>query len=62
MVPADSDGTPVMEADGRINTQGGMYIDNRRAQLPSLEDVIVVSKIDTLRMNSQYALIFTAVG
>jgi hypothetical protein len=54
----DSDG---MEERG-INTQGGILIDRNRAHLPSLDDVIVIHKIDTLRINSQYALIFSAVG
>jgi len=58
----DSDGTPTMEERGGINTQGGILIDRSRANLPSLDDVIVVHKIDTLRINSQYALIFSAVG
>lgn len=58
----DTDVTPAMDEWGGINTPGGILINRTRANLPSLDDVIVVHKIDTLRIKSQYALIFSAVG
>jgi hypothetical protein len=33
-----------------------------RANLPALEDIMVISKIDTLKFASTYAVIFTAIG
>ncbi|KAG8860410.1 tRNA (guanine-N(7)-)-methyltransferase non-catalytic subunit trm82 [Serendipita sp. 411] len=41
---------------------GGITINERRAQLPSLEEVIVISKVDTLQCGDRYALVFSAVG
>jgi hypothetical protein len=58
----DVDDTAATEEGGGINIPGGILIDRTRAKLPSLDDVIVVHKIETLRMKSQYALIFSAVG
>ncbi|KAG8818020.1 tRNA (guanine-N(7)-)-methyltransferase non-catalytic subunit trm82 [Serendipita sp. 399] len=43
-------------------TAGGITINERRAQLPSLEEVIAISKLDTLQFGERYALIFSAVG
>ncbi|PVG04711.1 hypothetical protein CPB86DRAFT_692525 [Serendipita vermifera] len=42
--------------------QGGMAVSRQRSQLPSLEDVIVISKIETLQFGLEFLLVFTAVG
>ncbi|CAG8702615.1 16771_t:CDS:2, partial [Acaulospora colombiana] len=42
--------------------QGGMAVSRQRSQLPSLDDVIVISKIETLQFGLEYLLVFTAVG
>jgi hypothetical protein len=53
------EGNDMMAVD---TVQGGIGISTQRAQLPSLEDVIVISKIETLQFGLEFLLVFTAVG
>jgi hypothetical protein len=59
------DGSNRMSTEPSINNAhlpGGMVVGASRARLPALEDVIVISKIATVRFESQYALVFSATG
>lgn len=48
--------------NGTIELSGGLLVGTVRARLPSLDDVIVISRIMTLKFESHHALVFSAVG
>lgn len=52
----------VGDSSERQEIGGGIIVSQARARLPSLEEVIAVSKIETLCFKSQYALLFSAFG
>ena len=65
--PLDPHGTleesdRMITEDPSIDLPGGMAVGAARARLPAVEDVIAISRIATLQFESQYALVFSAVG
>lgn len=52
----------VGDSSERQDIGGGIIVSQARTRLPSLEEVIAVSKIETLCFKSQYALLFSAIG